>query len=370
MSSVPSALPLPSAGYAAFRESRYYPALDGLRAVSILLVVVWHAHGDRWWFLSGYTGVNIFFVLSGFLIHTLLLREEETEGAVWKTGFYLRRCFRILPLYLTVLVAYVVVLRAPSLAEQAAQFRAALPYYLTAMNDFAPFAPYNQSWSLGVEEKFYFCSPLLFFVLLPKVRREVMAVLIAGPMLLAIHLQIAWVAPYGMILVGCLLAEILHRPTSFAAIERRGWLLPLAFGLWIALHLLLGVFPDRSHLLFGYLLFAYVLNAAFVVAVLVVRPSWLSRLLGSGPAVWVGRRSYGIYLVHLLCLSVAERLLLRVGLPRDPFHGLLLPAVTLVFSAVVAGILYRVLEQPAIAFGQSLNRRWRPRRVKPAAQPA
>ena len=370
MSPTAPGLSSPSAGYAAFRGSRYYPALDGLRAVSIVLVVVWHAHGVRWWFLSGYTGVNIFFVLSGFLIHTLLLREEEAEGTVWKAGFYLRRCFRILPLYLTVLAVYVVVLRAPSLAEQAAQFRVALPYYLTAMNDFAPFAPYNQSWSLGVEEKFYFCSPLLFFVLLPRVRREVMAVLIAGPMLLAIHFQIAWVAPYGMILVGCLLAEILNRPASFAAIERRGWLLPMALGLWIALHLLLGIFPDRSHLLFGYLLFGYVLNAAMVVAVLVVRPSWLGRLLGSGFAVWVGRRSYGIYLVHLLCLSVAERLLLRIGLPRDPYHGLLLPAVTLVYSAVVAGVLYWVLEQPAIALGQRLNRRWRPRRVESGTQPA
>src|ERR1700761_6862061 len=93
-----------------FKKERYFAALDGARALSILLVITWHVDERRWAYLSGYTGVVIFFVLSGFLIHTLLLREEDRSGTVSLKGFYLRRCFRILPLYFVVIGMYLVML--------------------------------------------------------------------------------------------------------------------------------------------------------------------------------------------------------------------------------------------------------------------
>jgi peptidoglycan/LPS O-acetylase OafA/YrhL len=90
----------------AFWSENYFPALDGLRALSILLVFFVHIHVSRPE-IRGWIGVHIFFVLSGFLITTLLLREREHYGRISLRGFYVRRFFRIVPIYFLVLAAYV-----------------------------------------------------------------------------------------------------------------------------------------------------------------------------------------------------------------------------------------------------------------------
>ncbi|MEK8109623.1 acyltransferase [Micromonospora sp. M12] len=82
---------------------RRFPALDGLRAVAAIMVFAFHYGGPSWKWLTGWIGVHLFFVLSGFLITTLLLREEHRYGRVSLRAFYLRRFFRIMPVYLLVL---------------------------------------------------------------------------------------------------------------------------------------------------------------------------------------------------------------------------------------------------------------------------
>src|SRR5688572_30335175 len=108
----------------------YFAELDGVRAISIFSVVVWHAT-ERFAWLHGHHGVTFFFVLSGFLITTLLLREESTRGRVNLKAFWIRRTFRILPLYYCALAVYAVLVLGLGLqADRAASFRLALPYYL------------------------------------------------------------------------------------------------------------------------------------------------------------------------------------------------------------------------------------------------
>ena len=80
-----------------YLRERYFRPLDGVRAISILLVLTWHVNSSLWAWLSGWEGPSIFFVISGFLITTLCLREESRDGSVSLTAFYIRRACRILP---------------------------------------------------------------------------------------------------------------------------------------------------------------------------------------------------------------------------------------------------------------------------------
>src|ERR1041384_6734577 len=138
--------------HADYLALRRFPALDGLRAIAAVLVVFFHYGGpDR---LQGWAGVQMFFVLSGFLITTLMLREERRNGRISLKEFYLRRGFRILPVYLVVLLVTAV---ASALYGTFTSngIGPALKYFLTFSNEFADSSPYGQSWSLGIEQKFY-----------------------------------------------------------------------------------------------------------------------------------------------------------------------------------------------------------------------
>src|SRR4051812_19658083 len=144
------------ATHEAYLAQRRFPAIDGLRAVSILLVLTWHTNPVLWFRLQGYLGVTIFFVISGFLITTLLLRERAETGRVSLGGFYRRRAYRILPVYVVVLGFYAVFVLGLNYHQHRGLLSDVMPYYLTFMNDFAPFTPDTplaQTWSLGVEEK-------------------------------------------------------------------------------------------------------------------------------------------------------------------------------------------------------------------------
>lgn len=344
--------------YSTFQRERYFPALDGLRAVSILLVLTWHVDEHRWSYLSGYTGVVIFFVLSGFLIHTLLLREEDRTGSVSLKAFYLRRTFRILPLYFLVLGTYLVLLRLPMLARQSKAFYAALPYYLTALNDFAPWAPFNQSWSLGVEEKFYLVWPALaFIVLAPRKhwRLAVMIVLAVVPPILAANGHFGHLPPYSIIMVGCTIAACLDDPGMYAALSRfasgAGYVLtPILF---LVFHALLGMYPDRTRPLYGYLLFGYSLSIGLLLVWCVTAGSFVHRILSAKWVRHIGQRSYGMYLVHLICLSFLQRVLR----PTSGLRTWLLLLATILMSLAVVEVLYRLVEHPCIAAGRRLQER-------------
>src|SRR5262245_54772713 len=100
------------ATYADYQRRKYLPELDGLRAISVLLVVSVHLHDFEsvWKWLAGWQGVTVFFVLSGYLITTLALREEGQTGALSLGAFYVRRSLRIFPLYFLTLAAYCILI--------------------------------------------------------------------------------------------------------------------------------------------------------------------------------------------------------------------------------------------------------------------
>ncbi|MDQ3629800.1 MAG: acyltransferase [Actinomycetota bacterium] len=348
--------------FAHFSAVRRFPALDGLRAASVLLVVTVHLHSEAWRPLVGEQGVTAFFVLSGFIITTLLIREEAAAGRISLRGFYVRRAFRIVPLYAVVLGAYVVAVLGLGLeGDKRPGLEYALPYFLTFTNEIVLFGdafrnqiPFFQSWSLGVEEKFYVVWPLIGFLVLRRAWRGVaLAVVTLGVCLVQVTVHPDWTSWYEPILVGCLLAVLLHDARTFA------WLARLARGGWVvaALAALAG-----AHVLLNYderlgeALYPFIV-AALIVG-LVLGDSPVRRVLGGPLAVHVGRRAYGIYLVHILAINAVDLLILPDATFTPATVANLLAAVAL--SYAVADGLHRTVERPLITVGRRVAARFGP----------
>jgi hypothetical protein len=200
---------------AGFWGASYFPALDGLRAICILLVIFNHTRCHYPPFIYGWVGVDIFFVLSGFLITTLLLRERESYGNLSLKGFYTRRAFRILPVYFVVLAGYLVLIPLLRDWKRWEEMKLALPYLLTFTQEFRPAATgniYNQTWSLGYEEKFYLLWPLLVLIGFPFRTRRI-GILIAAASLILL-LPPTGARSYGGLFLGALFGVVLDKSSG------------------------------------------------------------------------------------------------------------------------------------------------------------
>ncbi|MGA9145956.1 MAG: acyltransferase, partial [Candidatus Nanopelagicales bacterium] len=169
----------------------YLPSLDGIRAIAVLAVMVFHSALP--WLPGGFLGVDVFFVLSGFLITTLLLQEVERTGRIHFGAFYLRRARRLLPALAVVLVASaaLVVLFAPDAAARLREDIVASSFYVTnwwnILSDQSYFEAMGRPpmlqhlWSLGLEEQFYLIWPaVLLFVFRRKGRDGVRKIALIG----------------------------------------------------------------------------------------------------------------------------------------------------------------------------------------------
>ena len=169
------------------RQLGHEPALDGVRGIAVLLVTFWHYPGDILernleWMKSGHLGVDLFFVLSGFLITALMLKEHDRVGRISFRGFYRRRVFRLLPALVLFLAAHFVwalltnIPTAPlsagtELRNEIATIIGALFFSLNLIGYFGDYMPTLGSahlWSLAVEEQFYFIWPFLTAALLSR----------------------------------------------------------------------------------------------------------------------------------------------------------------------------------------------------------
>lgn len=314
------------------RSSRlgYRPELDGLRGIAILLVVLAHAYVPG--FLYGdQVGVTLFFVLSGFLITSLLLEELDRTGTISLRSFYRRRLLRLAPAFL-VMVATVtaanLVVGAPGTLRNAALALAYVGNWSVAASDWV--GNLNHTWTLAIEEQFYVVWPVALLLLATRLRlsrRAIGALLAAVIVVLGIE-RIALVAAgvtldrivFGSdtradaLLIGCLLA------TGFAAASRvphRAILYAAAAAILILALLVIGMpLAMEWRLLVIALAAAGLLGAA-------LRDPLLRRLLAWRPLVGVGRISYGMYLwnvplmwalfAHVEPLALPVRTVIIVG---------------------------------------------------------
>jgi peptidoglycan/LPS O-acetylase OafA/YrhL len=271
------------------------PALDGLRAVAVTCVLAFHATGYP---RAGWIGVDLFFVLSGFLITTLLLEELGSRGRVSLPAFYRRRALRLFPA-LFVMLAVVGVVTVAQSRSVVGVTAGALYFanFLLAFDPTAMPAELTHLWSLAAEEQFYLVWPVVLFLVLAG-RRHVGLMVAAGGALAAtawaMHLHDAsWsrvaFAPDTRsiaILVGCALA--LTRLPRIRGLEYVA--LPVVICLFaLDFQRVLGIAPT---------LFLFAISSAVLIAACRDRCA-LAAALSIAPAVFIGRISYGLYLWHV-----------------------------------------------------------------------
>jgi peptidoglycan/LPS O-acetylase OafA/YrhL len=342
--------------YDAYQARHRFPALDGLRALAIFGVLLHHTRHHPFALFHGYRGVWVFFVLSGFLITTLALRQEAQLGRLDLRGFALRRIFRIMPLYYLVLgvnFLATLVFGLESYRERLQQHALAFVLYSSEFpiisSDFH--LPFGQSWSLGIEEKFYLVWPLLAFWLLgrSKFRIPMTLVLIGTAATLTAtagtFAQI-W-GSYTDILLGCLLAQLLHERAIYGKVAFLGRT-EVAWGLVIALGL--ATVSAGSGTQIGERVYS-VLAAAVLIG-LVTAERGPVRLLTAGWLIRIGTWSYAIYLTHTIFFDIAGKVLPpgRIG------DVLTLPAALLV-DIPLCWLLHIYVEKPLMALGRRLSTR-------------
>ncbi len=336
-----------------YQGQRYFPVLDGVRAFSILAVVFFHAAETLQW-LHGHHGVTFFFVLSGYLITTLLLREERARGHVRLAAFYVRRTFRILPLYYVTLAVYCVLLLGFKVQPERAEFfRWALPYYALYFPEYIHLnggGPFSHSWSLGIEEKFYAVWPLLGFALLRGRAGRPLVLLGLIGVILWLPPSLEWtkfVRPYVPILVGCLIALLLDRRELFDRLRPLG-----AYpGLFLGLAVGVIVMDGRQSSVFVAVGCAIALIALLLAP---ARGTLTTRFFQRPVVVFVGQRAYEIYLLHQLVLNVIRP---RIVVVAEPARGLVLTVVGFAAAVLVASLAHAVIGRPLIQWGRRISSR-------------
>ncbi|MEM7701482.1 MAG: acyltransferase family protein [Pseudomonadota bacterium] len=318
---------------------QYRPEIDGLRTVAVLPVVIYHLKipfGDSVFLQGGFLGVDIFFVISGYLITRIILEEINQTGGFSVSGFYVRRARRILPALILVslftLVASYAVMVPSAIERLVYSILAALGFFAnffwnSAMSEYgaadAMFQPMLHTWSLAIEEQFYVVFPLLLLFLKPAARpRRVLTVILA---LLVISLAVSqWTSvndkPFSFyspasraweLLVGSALAM---GTVYFAKGENTpvGWMLwmpKLAIGVLVGSMFVVNL-ADWSHP--GLATVPTVLATAALIWW--ARPGeMVTNVLSSGPFTFIGKLSYSIYLWHFPVFALG-----RLSNPENP----------------------------------------------------
>ncbi len=309
------ALPAPeSAGVeppGAPAEARYLPDIDGLRAIAVLAVIFFHVGFQG--FTGGYVGVDVFFVVSGFLI-TRLIRDQIAEDEFSFSRFYLRRARRLFAaLFFTLLVSFgaAYILFSP---EHLEQFAGALLHVIMSISNFyfwgesgyfdtaAQFKPLLHTWSLSVEEQFYLVWPLTLFLLLKKTPRWLPPVFIVAAGALSLFLGSLWLAtdPSGSFYLapfrvvefafGAILVWLIaHQPKHPVVLEAL-----VLGGLALIAYAIVTFTPETSFPTLNSL--APCFGAALVIYAGSARYSGL--ILRNPLAVGIGLISYSLYLIH------------------------------------------------------------------------
>jgi peptidoglycan/LPS O-acetylase OafA/YrhL len=327
-------------------------ALDGLRGIAIALVVAFHLFA----FPQGWIGVDIFFVLSGYLITTILLNERN-ETHFWKM-FYIRRMTRILPPFLLLLLIAGATEKIPL---------SLWPYLIFSGQDIAAATRYalitscslTVLWSLAIEEHFYFIWPSLVRIISArKLTVILITIFMAEPFarLIAASFGAGWKVTYFLtpfrldgIALGSLLALAIKQERTRAQIAG---LLPYA--LPAASVLVAFSFPwllNDTHFLFcdsiGYSLIA--ITAALVVASVALDPqSLLARALSIRPLTWLGRISYGMYVYH----TFLPHFLMRLASGHGYVHSRRILAISLVPSLLLSWLSFAFYETPFLEWGK------------------
>jgi peptidoglycan/LPS O-acetylase OafA/YrhL len=391
-----------------------------MRALAVLAVMVYHANNQ--WLPGGFLGVEVFFVISGYLITLLLIGEHERTGTVSLRHFYLRRARRLLPALFLLLIGlsiYCALFRRDVLGQLRGDVVAALTYTTNWYQIFVgqsytstgDFSPLRHLWSLAIEEQFYLLWPLVMIALIRRGRRRlpemagwlVLAALAVTVVMAVIYypgevntcaltpeaywkvgercisktdtLYLSTFTRAGGLMLGAAFA-LVWRPVAVmrGPMRRKGHLIDLValaglLGLGALMWYLHIITPENTAdpWLFRGGFFVCGLATLGLIAGVTHRRAWAGALLGNSVLLWIGLRSYGIYLFHW---PIYQGIREVTGRPLTVAEFVLALAIT----AVVCELSYRLVEMPVRR--RHVGRWWRrlqarrdpvPRRIIAAA---
>lgn len=366
--------------------SRRIPGLDGLRAFAVSAVILYHLVPA--WVPGGYLGVDIFFVISGFLITTLLLQEHRRHESINITLFWRRRARRLLPALVVMLggiSSVALFIGGDILVSIGRQLLGALTFstnwieIIAGTNYFAAQTPqlFSNLWSLAVEEQFYLLWPFLLLILIstPWLLRQKYVGMV-GSLSLAIGSAIAMAllydgqnatrVYYGLdthlfgLMIGAALAFWEYART-FTIPSRRLWAhVPFTFdwrGATFLLQLcgivsitglivLMVVMNERAAWTYTGGLFGATLLSAVIIMAVANKNGILRHLLTLRWVEWIGVRSYGIYLWHWPIF-----ILLAIVIPVSIYTPWIVGLSTVALTIIIAAVSYKYIEQPVLQHG-------------------
>jgi len=356
-----------------FQQTKTFSALNGLRCVCALGVLKAHCEwvNPTLRFLNhGYLGVDVFFVISGFLIVTLLLREKERFGDIHLGKFFARRALRIFPIYYAMI--FVVLLAFLAVAPwKPSGFRFYLPIsavlmtYTTDIISLPALGLFFHCWSLAMEEQFYLVWPAIEKFLSTAVKWGLLGLGLVLSQLVnfgvfgdlidrvygrsGARLMPMYMVTFTPIILGVVLAHLLHHRRSFSVLYR---LLGHRWSCLVVLAAIVAIAQNLGHYYQGFTRGTLQLLFMLGLAAVVIREDhWLRRILSFPLFVRIGSISYGIYLYHVVVLD-----LLTKG-----SHNALSPPVTfLILTPLTLGVAelsYRYFEHRFL----SLRRKFEPR---------
>ncbi len=336
--------------YNQFQEKKEIPNLDGLRALSIIAVLLHHTPSFEVPALAalqenGRLGVQLFFIISGFLICTLFIREQKANGSVSLYNFYIRRSLRLFPLYylalaITALLVFGFHLYTP---ENQQLFKDKLWSYIFYYSNMVPKAtegPFFIAWSLAAEEQFYLFFGVLFAFTRPQ---TVLGVIVALLLVKLAYMGLFIEVKHGIvsivlnyqpaILMGVGLAFLFENKAAYAvfrAIFGNSAMLGVVI-ICILVFFTLTIITELKPI--EYALFLLMLTL-FVGSVSLAGPlpilSWSS-------VKYIGKVSYGMYLLHMFAISAVKKM------PLNPFIVFILAAI---ITIGLAALSYTFFETP------------------------
>ena len=346
------------------KSSARLPSLDGLRALSIGLVLFAHSHPpeelSKLAFYCGNLGVRIFFVISGFIITWLLLQEEKSSGSVSLRNFYVRRIARIFPAYYTYLAA-ILLLDCAGLIDGGSTSQKLLNTLFLA--NYGPCeGPTGVLWSLGVEEQFYLFWPGIFMIFKLFRKKEVALTMLLGVILFSPALRgintLFWKNPEAyfwlnrfsflfqmdIIAWGCVGAFVAFHWSQLVQYLAKHAVIVFFFAMFIITlpYTARGYNGYGIETVFGPTLEAF--GATLIVIVSVAKSDLLIfRILNLRPVIWLGTISYSLYLWHSIFTG---NLLPQCGISQNFW---------LLASFGAAMISYYFIELPFVRYRKSLQ---------------
>ncbi len=349
----------------------YRPELDGLRSIAVYLVVAFHAHMVL--LEGGFVGVDLFFVLSGFLVTGVLLRDLDTQGRIRLGNFYARRVRRLLPAAVVLIVVtclvQLLVASLPDRVEMVDDARASLLYYANwhfiaeGREYFAQdgdSSPFLHFWSLSIEEQFYIFYPLILVLLVRFAARPVRALwfVLGLVTVVSVALQV-WIARDDVnyayystqtrvyqLAAGAALMLLVRRLARPSSAGRRGadvrtplgapWATPLAATGLIGIAVTASTLLDASQSVRGLLTTFFSVLAIF--GLWWSPRGWVSQALGMPVPRYLGQISYGTYLWHWPVVLVLQQVF--------DVRPLVLTLLTAALATGLAALSFQIFEMP------------------------